>query len=114
MTNFYLAELFLSASIALSHQAVSKKEYDIPFLKEAISYVEQNEKRLPISVLVHYKSYLALAEPANESHFRALKDMLQGNTDITNSEELRDILILLINICIKGSIPAKNIFKRSI
>ncbi|MEZ5058473.1 MAG: hypothetical protein R2879_15675 [Saprospiraceae bacterium] len=101
LTNFYLAELFLSASIALSHQAVSKKEYDIPFLKEAISYVEQNEKRLPISVLVHYKSYLALAEPANESHFRALKDMLQGNTAITNSEELRDILILLINICIK-------------
>lgn len=101
LSYYFLSEIFFSACIALSHQAVSKVAYAIPLLEAACSLAEGKKHDLPPLVNIHYHAYLALSQPENEVHFQKVKNLYDQYFQNIAKEELRDLLILLINICIR-------------
>jgi hypothetical protein len=122
MTNdfhFYcIAEILRFAYTILSHQAITKKEYEQPLL-ESILVIAKKHLDIP-AIATHYYAFQTLNESnkavnSNESTnvyaenstntegvaFRKLKEGITDNQSLFPEPELRDLLLVAINYCIR-------------
>jgi hypothetical protein len=122
MTNdfhFYcIAEILRFAYAILSHQAITKKEYQQPLLESVLIIAEQHLD-IP-AIATHYYAFQTLngsnkAIPTSEQvfsstenaadtegvSFRMLKKGITDNQALFPEAELRDLLLVAINYCIR-------------
>jgi len=85
----------------LAKKAMSNISAIIPYLPETLRLVEQGFFEEHPAVKIWYASYIALAEPENEAHFRQLKQLLNDCGDIFPDADLRNLYILALNVCIR-------------
>lgn len=101
LTTFTIVATLKNACTAISHRSLYQTEYQVPLLdailQEAQSVTYQNN----FVVQSYYHSYMALAEPENEIHFKALKKLLLSQHIPLPIEELKYHCLLMINYCIK-------------
>ncbi len=87
--------------VMLSHQTVFQKEYKFGVLPQLLDYIQQNELLEIPAIAVYYHYYLALTGKEMEVNFRALKKLIVKHHLEFPPEELRDLYILGVNICIR-------------
>jgi len=101
LTYFYIADILRQSCTILTHQTVSRRDYDLKFLNEVLEHVEENDYSSVPAVSIYYHSYKALSNLANENHFQKLKELLSEHWSIFPLAECQDLYILAINYCIK-------------
>ena len=85
----------------LSHQAVFYKEYQLGILPQLLEYIEQNELLKISAIAVYYHYYHALIGEERAYNFKMLKTLIVKHHLQFPLEELRDLYILGVNICIR-------------
>ncbi len=97
----FVAEKLKNACIMVSHQAVSKKEYDTGILEAVLDHVETNNWQDLPAVAINYYSYRALTNTEDDESFQALKTQLIDKSQSFTLGELRDAHLVAINCCIR-------------
>ena len=97
----FIAEKLKNACILLSHQAVSKTDYDTGLLEAVLQYVRERGFEERPAIAINYYSYLALTNTEEDQAFSSLKAQLINNNHCFTLEELRDAHIVAINCCIR-------------
>lgn len=117
--HFYcVAEILKLAYTILSHQAVTKKEYEQPLLESALKIAEQHLD-VPAIAMQYYafqtlsaskKIMVRADESVNKAEnfsdtegvfFKKLKKEITENQSLFSETELRDFLFVAINYCIR-------------
>ena len=98
---YYLAEALRQGCLLLSHQNLSKQNYDFTFFEELLVWVKRKGLERTSAVAVYYHSYIALTNPDQKEHFFELKKLLTNDWAAFPQEEIRDLYLLAINYCIK-------------
>ncbi len=109
-TKYYLAEALRQSCMLISHQNVTKQNYDLSFSEELIRFVESKNYQKVVAIAVYYHSFLSLKNPENEAHFYELKTILTTNWQLFSHEEIRDMYLIAINYCIKKQNQGKANF----
>ena len=73
----------------------------IPYLKETIRLIRDGHFADNPAVSTWYASYQALSEPDNRERFLVLKECIASHARLFPEEELRDLYILALNVCIR-------------
>ena len=97
----YIVEKLRNASLLLSHQAVTKQEYDQGLLPYILVFLKNSDYLKIPSVTVYYHAYLSMSDQNNESSFLKLKTALFEQSTSFEIEELKGLYIIAINFCIK-------------
>ncbi len=85
----------------LAQTTVSKKKIDVGLLDELILFIEKDPKVLEEPALAIYYNLYKLNDEANDHCFVKLKELVPHYKSIFYPNEVKDILILMINFCIK-------------
>jgi hypothetical protein len=97
----FIAEKLKNACVVVSRQRVHKQDFNTGLLQAVLLHIGQYPNLLVHpAIAVYYYGYLALMEPDEESHFKALRKELARNGVCFAMDELRDIHLLAINFCI--------------
>lgn len=88
------------ACLMSTHQAVVKVAYDFSFLSLIINWLEGNPLLNSPEIGLYYHCYRALTEN-DEVEFRAFRSVVEQHGDQFDAAELKDILLLGINFCIR-------------
>lgn len=88
------------ACLMAAHQAVVKVEYDYSFLALIINWLENSPLLSEPAIGLYYHCYRALSEN-DEAAFRAFRSVLERHGEQFDAAELKDILLLGINFCIR-------------
>ena len=100
--HFYLAAKLKQVCLALSHQAVMKKTYDLGLFIPIIKYIEEHPDYLKFSaVSIYYYTYKAITEADDEMYFQILRQLIQEHKTEFKEREIRDIYLMAINYCIR-------------
>ncbi len=84
----------------LSHRVVSQREYDISFLQGILDILKLGMyEQIPV-VQIYYQIYLSL-DTGEEQYYDNLKANILTHFDAFPIDEMRDILLLTINFCIR-------------
>lgn len=97
----FLVEKLKNACLLLSHQAVTKKNYDQSFLEVILEFLQGNKLLNTPAIAMYYHGLLALSDIQNEQSFLELKKLLVEEEGTFEISELRDLFILAINYCIR-------------
>ncbi|MBL7815105.1 MAG: hypothetical protein JNL70_08845 [Saprospiraceae bacterium] len=100
LTQFYSSELLRQAATMHSHQSVSKRHYEQPFLPDILRGVLDG-KLQSVSVSAYYFAHRALSKDAEVGDFQELKNIIVVHWQSFPSSELRDLYLLAINFCIR-------------
>lgn len=73
----------------------------IPYLEETIRLIRDGHFADNPAVSTWYASYQALSEPDNRERFLVLKECIASHARLFPEEELRDLYILALNVCIR-------------
>ncbi len=98
----FLCEKLRTGCLLLSHQAVSKQEYDKGLLDNTLQFL-QGHRYLEIpAVAVYYHGYYAqLGGTDSDAHFGQLKILLQEHAGQFSLAEMHDLFLMAINFCIR-------------
>ena len=96
----FLAYKLRQSCLRLSQQTVYKSESDGNFPPAFLEYIEQNFLEVPL-IRLYYFSFKSLTQPEVESHYYQFKQLLDQYSDIVPQSELRDLILLAINFCIR-------------
>lgn len=88
------------ACLMAAHQAVVRVEYDYSFLTWIVRWLEGNKLLAEPEIGMYYHCYKALTENS-EAHFRAFRQVLESQGAKFDAAELKDILMLAVNFCIR-------------
>jgi hypothetical protein len=97
----YASQKLRQACLLVSHMAVFGKSYDFGLLNEVLDFVERENLIEEPAVGIYYHFYKALQQENTTLNFKQLKQMILEHGRLFSSAELRDLLILAINFCIK-------------
>ncbi len=98
---FFAAELLRNACTALSHQAVYRADYRLPYLDAVLAdCAEGRFDRAPV-IRLYYLSYRCLTRPDAEKEFMDLKSLLPDAGRWLPPDELRNVFTFAINYCIR-------------
>ena len=97
----FIAEKLKSSCAMISHQSVTKKNYDMGLLNYVFDYIEQNDLLVHPAIPIYYYAYKALSDHETVSNFLELKKLLFANEAKFETSELSDIYLAAINFCIK-------------
>lgn len=97
----FIAEKLKSSCAMISHQAVTKKDYDMGLLNAILDFVEQEKLLNEPAIATYYYAYKALFDTEEISFFYKLKEQLLQHGAKFTTTELRDLYLLSINFCIK-------------
>ncbi len=86
---------------ALNYKNILKVDYDIQFTDILFKGLDSDYLDRYPALALHHKALLTLAEPQQEKHFYALKDMLGAHKHLLTTPELNDLFTLARNYCIK-------------
>lgn len=99
LDRFFIISKLRQACLALSHQAVYRKEYELGMLEEALSYATQANMKSQTGIAIYYHCYFALSDKEAVPHFEAFKQLLFQEGYQFPPEEQQDLYILGINFC---------------
>lgn len=88
------------ACLMTAHQSVVKVVYDFSFLPLIINWLEKSNLLLQPEIGIYFYCYRALTENS-EAHFRTFRRVLELHGLHFDPIELKDILLLAINFCIR-------------
>lgn len=97
----YLSLKLRQTCFLLAHQRVYKIEYDFGMLPEVITYIERKNLLHIPAIAIYYYCYQSLVRPEEEYSFQQFKLLILENTRKFPPDEIKDLLILAINYCIK-------------
>ncbi|MFN8302055.1 MAG: hypothetical protein U0U46_06155 [Saprospiraceae bacterium] len=98
---FFAAEMLRNACTALSHQAVYRADYRLPYLEAVLADCAAGRfDRAPV-IRLYYLSYRCLTHPESEADFFDLKKLLPRAGHWLPQAELRNVLTFAINYCIR-------------
>ena len=97
----FIAEKLKSSCAMISHQAVTKKSYNMGLLSAILTFVEQEKLLTEPAIATYYYAYKALFDTEEISYFYQLKEQLLQHGEKFTTTELRDLYLLSINFCIK-------------
>jgi len=98
---FTMIATLRNACIALSHKNLFKTNYYIPLLDAILEEAAKEMYADNTVVRCYYHSYMALAFPDEEEHFRKLMHLLLNHKIPLPIEEQKYVCLLAINYCIK-------------
>ncbi len=97
----FLAEKLKIACGMISHQAVSKRKYDVGLIEPIIDYLNDHDFLEVPGIGIYYYGWLSLTNPNDDQSAAKLKELVKNNGDAFPTDELRDIYLLAINTCIR-------------
>jgi len=97
----YFAKKLKYICSALAHQSVYDIKYDLGFFHSVESYLKDTTKEKHPAVALYYSCYKMLKDPDNKRNFEQYTQGLKQYQDYFSNEEIRNIYLLGINICIK-------------
>lgn len=98
----FLANKLWQSSVAISHQNVSKVEYDFGLLPEVLTYLENRPQLLEVpAVGIYYYCYMALMNRDVEDYFQRFKSLIFRYGTQFPQEEIHGLYLLAINYCIR-------------
>lgn len=98
----YFSEKIRHACAMVSHQAVySGVDYDFGLLEEILKRIKEKGLLEVPAISVYYYCFRALTEPEETAHFHTLKEVLVSEAGKFPLNEVADIYLIAINICIK-------------
>jgi len=98
LTDFYSISTLHYACVAVSHSNVSKQAYHIPMLEGVLLYAEQRQH--PV-VQLYYNCYQSMVQGENIIFFNRVEALFLEEHQRLSILEQRDILLIIINYCIK-------------
>ena len=99
-TTFAIANVLKWHCSILTHKSVTQTEYDISFLEQILMYLEKGFYQNIPAIQIYYQTYQALTT-GNESSYKQLKILILQNLKAFPINEIRDIILLAINYCIR-------------
>lgn len=99
--NFFMAEILKHACTIITHEAVSNKHYEVPFINEILSKIEQGDYDKHPAIMVYFYIYNCLNNPSEKKYFDKLLPLINQDKPFFTSSEWKDIYLFTINYCIK-------------
>ena len=97
----FIADKLRQSCLMLAHQAVYKANYEINLLNAILNLIEQ-KKLLDIpAIAIYYFIYKATTNFDDETYFQNLKQQINKFQNLFPKPELKDIILMAINYCIK-------------
>ncbi len=110
----FICEKLRTGCLLLSHQAVSKREYDKGLLDSVLAFLE-GHRYLQIPVIAaYYHGYFAQLGQDGDIHFSELKSLLQAHAGRFSVAETHDLYLMAINYCIRRINQAEERYFREI
>lgn len=98
----FVCEKLRTGCVLLSHQAVSKQEYDKGLVLPILQFLDGHRYLQIPSVAAYYHGYYAQAGgEGSDAHFRQLKTVLETYTGQFSVAEVHDLYLMAINYCIR-------------
>ncbi len=104
----FIAKKLRHVCLALSHQAVFKRNYNFGLLDQILPYVERENLTRHPAIGLYYHAGRFLSDPAAEDHFFAFRQMLFQYAEAFPGDELRALYLLAINFGVKKNNMAPN------
>ncbi|MFN0214974.1 MAG: hypothetical protein ACKVT2_12025 [Saprospiraceae bacterium] len=101
LSRFFVAELLRNACSAASHSAIYRADYQLPYLDQVLTDCAAGRYNEVALIRLYFHSYRCLSESAADEHFFAYKTLLHDAAPWLSKAELRDVLLLGINYCIR-------------
>lgn len=97
-----IGEKLRTGCLLLSHEAVSKQDYDKGLLLPVLQFLEGHPYLQIPSVAAYYHGYFAQAgAEGSDAHFRQLKHILERYSSQFPLAEVHDLYLMAINFCIR-------------
>ncbi|MEZ5058842.1 MAG: hypothetical protein R2879_17550 [Saprospiraceae bacterium] len=97
----YASQKLQQACLLVSHMAVFKKEYEFGLFEQVLEFVEKENLIEVPAIGIYYHLYKALKQDNATLNFHQLKQLIFENDDQFSKAEMRDLIILAINFCIR-------------
>ena len=108
----YLSSKLRQSCFSLAHQTIYNKEYSYGMLPEVMRYVEQNDYLNIPAISVYYYYYKALTGVGYYDDFIRFKELIIEHLDKFPKDEIRDLLLLAANYCIRKMNRGEKKFAR--
>ncbi len=110
----FISEKLRTGCLLLSHQAVSKREYDQGLLESVLRFLEGHRYLEIPAVAVYYHGYFAQLGEDSDAHFQRLKALLQVHAEHFALAETHDLYLMAINFCIRRINQAEERYFREV
>ncbi|HRI58164.1 MAG TPA: hypothetical protein PK228_00495, partial [Saprospiraceae bacterium] len=110
----FICEKLRTGCLLLSHQAVTKREYDKGLLDHVLQFLEGHRYLQIPAVAAYYHGYFAQLGGQADDHFNALKNILQEHAGQFSIAEIHDLYLMAINYSIRRINQADERFFREI
>jgi len=98
----YISKKLRSSCFMLSHQILANTQYELRIISLILEYINDYEYTKHPSIGIYYYLYRAMQNEADmKLHFDQFINILKEHEHEFSSNELRDIYLLALNICIK-------------
>jgi hypothetical protein len=108
--HYTYAEILKYACVGLSHTKVSSMVYSFPMLSFIIHQVDNNFELQAIPTQLYYLIYKASSVIENEMYFESITNLLAKHESCFSDQELKDIFIFVINLCIRRINDGNKLF----
>jgi hypothetical protein len=99
-TTFSIANLLKWHCSILTHKSVTQEQYDTTFLEQVLQYLERGFYENIPAIQIYYQTYQALTT-GSETNYKKLKILILQHFKAFPIKEIRDIILLAINFCIR-------------
>ena len=110
----FISEKLRTGCLLLSHQAVSKRQYDNGLLDSVLQFLKDHPYLEIPAVAVYYHGYFAQLGENSDHHFQRLKVLLEAHAMHFALAEMHDLYLMAINFCIRQINQAKEKYLREI
>lgn len=98
----FICEKLRTGCLLLSHQTLAKQTYDKGLLDPVLRFLEDHAFLQIPAVAVYYHGYYSQqGGEQGETHFQALKRLLQEHAGLFSVGETHDLFLMAINFCIR-------------
>lgn len=97
---YYLIIKLKHSCEIVNRQRFSTSTYDLRFINEILQYLEANPHEQVPAIACYYHIYRMLTEPANETWFRELRNLLDKHSEQFPATEAKDMYDYALNYCI--------------
>ncbi|MCB0572348.1 MAG: hypothetical protein KDC66_21420 [Phaeodactylibacter sp.] len=112
LTFAFLAMKLRQGCFALAHQAVFNTHYSLALEEEILALAARQPYTDKPAVAVYYHGYQAMRHPEQEELFPPFREKLMEALEVFPQEELRDLFLLGINLCISKINRNRSAFLR--
>lgn len=99
--DYFVIETLKLGINAYLHQQIRAEQNAIPLLNPTIELIRKGEIQLNSLAQFYYDAYCMQTEDDNDKYFKKIVDVLLNKKNIIPENEVKNILLLTINYCIK-------------